>query len=56
MVGGPYGRLSGGDSLEEIRVGYRIEPDASHATDVTIELWFEPKGENSVGAGLEWRW
>ena len=56
MVGGPYGRLSGGDSLEEIRFGYRIEPDASHATDVTIELWFEPKGENSVGAGLEWRW
>ena len=56
MVGGPYGRLSGWDFLEEARFGYRIEPDASHAVKVITEFWVEPVGEDSAGAGLEWRW
>ena len=56
MVGGPYGRLSGRESLEEARLGYRIEPDAAHAADVTLELWVDPTDGNRVGVGLERRW
>ena len=56
MVGGPYGRLSGRESLEGTRLGYRIEPDAPQASDITLDLWTQPTEANSVGFELEWRW
>ena len=57
MVGSPYARASGGEA-ESLRVGYRIEPDADHAEDATVQAWADPSadGGTSVGAGLEWRW
>ena len=56
MVGSPYARASGGEA-ESLRVGYRIEPDADHASDATVQAWADPSADGgSVGAGLEWRW
>ena len=57
MVGSPYARASGGGEAESLRVGYRIEPDADHAEDATVQAWADPTADGgSVGAGLEWRW
>ena len=57
MVGSPYARASGGGEAESLRVGYRIEPDADHAEDATVQAWADPSADGgSVGAGLEWRW
>ena len=57
MVGSPYARASGGGEAESLRVGYRIEPDADHASDATVQAWADPSTDGgSVGAGLEWRW
>ena len=57
MVGSPYARASGGGEAESLRVGYRIEPDADHASDATVQAWADPASDGgSVGAGLEWRW
>ena len=56
MVGSPYARASGGEA-DSLRVGYRIEPDADHAEDATVQAWADPSADGgSVGAGLEWRW
>ena len=60
MVGSPYGRLSGGTlgAKDEVRLGYRIGPDAPQAADMSVDVWAQPEtGDgSSVGAGLEWRW
>ena len=57
MVGSPYARASGGDEADSLRVGYRIEPDADHAEDATVQAWADPTADGgSVGAGLEWKW
>ena len=57
MVGSPYARASGGGDADSLRVGYRIEPDADHAEDATVQAWAEPTADGgSVGAGLEWKW
>ena len=57
MVGSPYGRMSGTGEIESLRLGYRIEPDASHAADITVNAWADPAADGgSVGAGLEWKW
>ena len=59
MVGSPYGRASGTDGVDGLRLGYRIEPDAAHAADASLDLWAEPGtgGEGrEAGAGLQWRW
>ena len=57
MVGSPYARANGGGEAESLRVGYRIEPDADHAEDATVQAWADPAADGgSVGAGLEWRW
>ena len=57
MVGSPYARASGGGEAESLRVGYRIEPDADHAEDATVQAWADPSADGgSVGAGLEWKW
>ena len=57
MVGSPWARASGGGEAESLRVGYRIEPDADHAEDATVQAWADPSADGgSVGAGLEWRW
>ena len=56
MVGSPYGRASGVDGL---RLGWRIEPDAAHAADASVDLWAQPGAGGSgreAGAGLQWRW
>ena len=43
MVGSPYGRLSvGGDRARDVRLGYRIGPDAPHAAEIDLDLWAEP--------------
>ena len=57
MVGGSYGRMSGIQEIESLRVGYRIEPDAAHAEDAKWQAWADlTAGRGSVGAGLEWTW
>ena len=59
MVGSPYGRASGTDGVDGLRLGWRIEPDADHAADARVDLWAQPGtngGGNEAGAGLEWRW
>ncbi len=61
MVGSSYGRVRGGNlsARDGLRLGYRIGPDASHAADVSADVWAEPETDgdgNAVGAGLEWKW
>ena len=59
MVGSPYGRASGTDGVDGLRLGYRIEPDASHAADASLDLWAQPSAGGTgreAGAGLQWRW
>ena len=60
MVGSPYGALRGDGSMESVRLGYRIEPDALHAADMNVDLWAEPRvgvdGETTAGASMEWQW
>ncbi len=60
MVGSPYTRLSGDRTgFERMRLGYRIEPDALDADDMTLDLWAEPEIEanrkNGAVAGIELR-
>ena len=55
MVGSPYARTGGGDDL---RLGYRIEPDTAHAANARVDFW---SGTGSGGGGgvwmeLQWRW
>ena len=59
MVGSPYGQASGTSGMDNIRLGYRIEPDAAHAADASVDLWAESGtggGGRAAGAGLQWRW
>ena len=59
MVGSSYGQASGSDGVDSLRLGYRIEPDADHAADASVDFWAVPGtggGGHEAGAGLQWRW
>ena len=59
MVGSPYGQASGEGGVDNLRLGYRIEPDAAHAADASVDLWAESgtgASGRGAGAGLQWRW
>ena len=59
MAGVPHLRMGGTEGLEELRLGYRIAPDADRAADASAEIWAEPGVGGTgprAGAGLEWRW
>ena len=59
MAGVPHLRMGGADGLEELRLGYRIAPDADRAADASAEIWAEPGVSGTApraGAGLLWRW
>ena len=43
--------LRGADAAEAARLGYRIEPDAPHAEDMSVDLWTEPDMQGSAGTG-----
>ena len=56
LVGSPYTALSGNDASDRARLGYRIEVDARHAPDLSLDLWAEPEIRNDGGrAGVELR-
>ena len=62
MVSSPYVRLSGGgtDRMRDLRLGYRVGPDASHASDMNLDIWAEPSTNAGqpveAGASLRWNW
>ncbi len=59
MVGSPYGRASGTGGVDGLHLGWRIEPDAAHAADASLDLWAQPGAGGTgdeAGAGLQWRW
>ena len=62
MVSSPYVRLSGGggDQTRDLRLGYRIGPDVSRASDMSLDVWAEPSNNDDqsveVGASLRWNW
>ena len=59
MVGSSYGQASGSDGVDSLRLGWRIEPDADHAADASLDFWAVPGmggGGHEAGAGLQWRW
>ena len=62
MVSSPYVRLSGGgtDRMRDLRLGYRVGPDASHASDMNLDVWAEPSTNAGqpveAGASLRWNW
>ena len=59
MVASGYGRAGGEDGIDELRLGWRIEPDAAHAADASLDLWAGPglDGEaHETGVTLKWRW
>ncbi len=49
MVGSPDGRTSGTGGLDGLRLGWRIEPDAAHAADVSLDLRARP-GTDGTGS------
>ena len=51
MVGSTYGRVDGSDGP---RLGYRIEPDADHAADVSLDLWADPGTDGDGHGGRRW--
>ena len=62
MVGSPYVRLSGSgtDQMRDLRLGYRLELDASRESDMNLDVWAEPgiNAEQPVeaSASLQWNW
>ncbi len=60
LVGSPYGGIGGtSETIDEARVGYRIEPDTPHAENMRVDVWTDPVAENEetrAGAGLTWWW
>ena len=59
LVGSPYTALSGNDASDRARLGYRIEVDARHAPDLSLDLWAEPEIRNDgdrAGVELRLRW
>ena len=61
MVGSLYSQLGiSGDRVRDLRLGYRIRPDAPHAADINVDLWAMPKigaGQPAeVGASLQLNW
>ena len=62
MVSSPYVRLSGGgaDRMRDLRLGYRVGPDASRASDMNLDVWAEPSTNAGqpveAGASLQWNW
>ena len=59
MVGSRYVRTSGAGEDGEMRLGYRIEPDAAHAAAASVDLWAGAGvngGGQGAGATLQWRW
>ncbi len=58
MVGSSYGRVGGDTGIDNLRLGYRIEPVAAHAADASVDVWVEPGVDGNghgAGAGLQWR-
>ena len=55
MVGSTYSTLTGKSSIEGARLGFRTEPDAGHAKDITMDLWTDP-AQKDAGASLNYRW
>ena len=57
MVGSPYLAAGGAEEVEATRLGYRIEPDADHAADLSVDVWADPgRDGGSAGASFRWRW
>ena len=65
-VGSSYMALRGADAAEAARLGYRFEPDAPHAEDVSVDVWAEPALQDTTNPGntnnhrlgmdLNWKW
>ena len=69
-VGSSYMALNGADAGTATRMGYRLEPDAPHAEDVSMDVsmdvWAEPALQDTTNPGntnnhrlgmdLKWKW
>ncbi len=55
-VGSAYGRVSGRPGAEEIRLGWRVAPDAGLPAGRDHDLWLAPGGEDGAGVGARLRW
>ena len=56
MVGSPYARTGGSGGP---RLGWRVEPDADHAADASVDFWAGSGTDGDgrgAGAELQWRW
>ena len=55
-VGSAYGRVSGSPDAEDLRLGWRVAPDAGRGTGPDHDFWLERGPENAavIGAGLNW--
>lgn len=61
MVGSPYAAVSGESSegVKSSKLGYRIEPDTEQAANIYLDLWTNPKADDSdtsSGLGFTWHW
>ncbi len=54
MVGSAYGRVAGSPDIEDLRLGWRVGPDAGHDAGLDRDFWLEPGlgGSAVIGAGL----
>ena len=54
MVGSAYGRVAGSPDVEDLRLGWRVGPDAGHDAGLDRDFWLEPGlgGSAVIGAGL----
>ena len=63
MVGSSYAELTSGNSIDGIRLGYRLEPDLGRNQEYSVDVWAESAtndggrgGIKSAGLNLETRW
>ncbi len=54
MVGSAYGHVAGSPDIEDLRLGWRVGPDAGHDAGLDRDFWLEPGlgGSAVIGAGL----
>ena len=61
MVGSPYAVISGESSegIKSSKLGYRVEPDTEQAANINLDIWTNPKADDSdtsSGFGVTWQW
>ncbi len=59
MVSSPYGSANGSESVEGLRLGWRIKPDTVLGNYASLDVWVQfstDSVDHEPGMGLQWQW